>query len=157
MSSDVMSTFTVKQIVARPKIWQYMLLRWLGGAIDLVFIVLLFLIPDMVLGNARYQETIWFWAIVAIIYFPVFEGIWGRSIGKLIAGTMVVDELGKAPGIWKAALRTITRLFEVNPIAAGCLPAAIAVGMSQNCQRLGDMLARTYVVRIKDLASTSSK
>jgi uncharacterized RDD family membrane protein YckC len=157
MSSDVVSTFTVKQIVARPKMWQYMLLRWLGGAIDLVFIVLLFLIPDMVLGNARYQETIWFWAIVAIIYFPVLEGIWGRSIGKLIAGTMVVGESGKAPGIWKAILRTITRFFEVNPVAAGCLPAAIAVAMSQNRQRLGDMLAGTYVVRVKDLALMAGK
>jgi uncharacterized RDD family membrane protein YckC len=40
---------------------------------------------------------------------------------------------------------------EVNPLVVGGLPAAIAVGMSHNRQRLGDMLAHTFVVRVSDL------
>jgi len=47
----------------------------------------------------------------------------------------------------------VTRLVEVNPLLLGGLPAGIAVAMSRRRQRLGDMLAGTYVVRRKDLAA----
>ena len=49
-------------------------------------------------------------------------------------------------------MRTLLRLFEVNPLLLGGIPAAIAVLCSKNRQRLGDMLAGTYVIRTKDLA-----
>lgn len=44
------------------------------------------------------------------------------------------------------------RLVEVNPFLLGGIPAGIAVALSTYNQRLGDMLAGTYVVVTKKLA-----
>jgi uncharacterized RDD family membrane protein YckC len=151
MSADAVSSFTITQAVSRTNIWKYLLLRWAGAWIDFLIIFSFLAVPEWALGNARYQATLWIWIIAPIVYFPVLEGIWGRTIGKLVTGTIVVDNSGKPPGIWKAALRTILRIVEVNPFVVGGLPAAIAVGMSRNRQRLGDMLANTFVVRVGDL------
>jgi uncharacterized RDD family membrane protein YckC len=152
-SSGTASPFAIESIVGRSGIWSYLLLRWLGAWIDFIVVFLFLALPDSALGNALYQETIWIWLVVPVIYFPVSEGIWGRSLGKLVTGTVVVDDAGRAPGILKAELRTVTRLVEVNPLLLGGLPAGIAVAMSRRRQRLGDMLAGTYVVRLKDLAA----
>jgi uncharacterized RDD family membrane protein YckC len=141
----------VEEIAERSDLFQLLLRRWLGAWIDIVVLFSFLLVPDFLLGNALYQDTIWIWAGALVIYFPIVEGIWGRSLGKLITGTIVVDNAGRAPGMLKAGLRTVLRLVEVNPILLGGLPAAIAVAASKRRQRLGDMLAQTYVVRVKDL------
>jgi len=151
MSADGVSTFSVKQAVGRAALWKYLLLRWAGAWIDLLILFFFLLFPEWALGNPRYQETLWIWLIAPILYFPVLEGIWGRTIGKFVTGTMVVDISGKPPGVWKAVLRTLMRIIEVNPLTAGGVIAGIAVCMSQNRQRLGDMLASTFVVRVRDL------
>jgi uncharacterized RDD family membrane protein YckC len=157
MSADAVSSFSVEQAVGQTAIGNYLFLRWAGAWIDLLILFFSLAIPDWALGNARYQETILIWLIAPILYFPILEGIWGRTIGKWVTGTMVVDTSGKSPGILKAALRTIVRLVEANPLAAGGLIAGIAIYMSRNRQRLGDMLAGTYVVRLKDLALVVGK
>jgi uncharacterized RDD family membrane protein YckC len=141
----------VEEIAERSDLFQLLLRRWLGAWIDIAVLFSFLLVPDFLLGNALYQDTIWIWAGALVIYFPIVEGIWGRSLGKLITGTIVVDNAGRAPGMLKAGLRTVLRLVEVNPILLGGLPAAIAVAASKRRQRLGDMLAQTYVVRVKDL------
>jgi len=41
--------------------------------------------------------------------------------------------------------------FVPSDLTAGGVIAGIAVCMSQNRQRLGDMLAHTFVVRVRDL------
>jgi uncharacterized RDD family membrane protein YckC len=45
-----------------------------------------------------------------------------------------------------AALRTILRIIEVNPLLFGAIPAAITIISTRRRQRLGDMLAETVVV-----------
>src|SRR5665811_1478683 len=109
MSADAVSSFSIKQAVGRTMLWKYVLLRWAGAWIDILILFFSLAIPDWVLGNARYQETLWIWLIAPILYFPVLEGVWGRTIGKLVTGTMVVNISGKPPGIWKAVVRTILR------------------------------------------------
>ena len=94
MAADTIAPFAIEAIVKRSNIWRYLLLRWSGAWIDFIVLFLFLLIPDFVLGNLLYQETIWIWLIPVILYFPVLEGIWGRTLGKLIAGTMVVDNSG---------------------------------------------------------------
>jgi len=126
-------------------------LRWIGTLIDWLTLFGLLIVPDWLLGNDRYQQTLWIWLGLVVLYFPVLEGIWGRSLGKLISGTIVVDAAGHPPGIWKAVLRTLARLFEVNPFLVGGLPAGIVMLNSPTRRRVGDMWAKTYVVRMKDL------
>ena len=140
-----------EDIARDSKLLPHLLLRWAGSWIDLIVLALLLIVPDFLLGNEVYQATMAIWLGAAILYFPIAEGFWGRTAGKLLTGLIVVDHAGRPPGLLKAAVRTLLRLVEVNPLLLGGIPAAIAVAASQRRQRLGDMLARTYVVRLKEL------
>ena len=94
--------------------------------------------------------------MAAIAYFPVSEGLWGRTVGKLVTGLVVVDSKGNRPGLLRATGRTVTRMIEVNPFLLGGLPAGLIVFASKRRQRLGDMLAGTYVIPKADLARLRS-
>ncbi|MGO9326711.1 MAG: RDD family protein [Steroidobacteraceae bacterium] len=142
---------SVEAIARRSRPGVMLALRWLGTVVDWLIFFGFLIVPDWLLGNERYQQTIWVWLGPIVLYYPVLEGFWGRTPGKLIAGTIVVDAAGRPPGIWKAVLRTLARLFEVNPFLAGGIPAGIVMLNSVTRRRVGDMWAKTYVVRNKDL------
>lgn len=92
------------------------------------------------------------WLALALSYFIVPEWLWGRTLGKLITRTIIVNEKGDRPSLGQVLVRTLFRLFEVNPLLAGGVPAGIAAALSKRKQRLGDMAADTYVIRVRDLA-----
>ncbi len=121
--------------------------RWLGCWVDFVALAALFLLPDALLGNAMYQKLLPLWIVLAVAYFPLTEGLTGRSLGKLATRTIVVTSTGAKPGIARAFLRTLLRLVEVNPLLFGGIPAALAAMASKTRQRLGDFAARTYVLK----------
>jgi uncharacterized RDD family membrane protein YckC len=127
--------------------------RWLGCWIDFIALVLLLGLPTWVrrpLEPAGVGLVLVGFLLVAL-YFPITEGLWGRSVGKLVSGTIVVDEKGRPPGFGRAAVRTLLRLVEVNPFLLGGLPAGIVSMNTKAHQRLGDLLAGTYVVPLKEL------
>ena len=140
----------IQQLAERSGFGELLVCRAIGACIDFTVLFLFLLIPDAALGNELYQKTIWLWLGALALYFVLGEGLWGRSVGKLIMGTVVVDAAGQAPGILKAVARTVLRIVEVNPLSL-CLPAVIAFAASTRRRRPGDMLARTYVVRAVDL------
>jgi uncharacterized RDD family membrane protein YckC len=140
-----------------------LVLRAVGAQIDILVILLLLIVPTTLLGKEQLSDQVWsyiglFWLVALIGYFVVFEALWGRTLGKLITGTIVIDHNGRAPGFAKAATRTLLRLIEVNPLLIGGLPAGIALLVTKRHQRMGDLLAGTYVVRKKYLnrAATAS-
>ncbi len=141
---------SIAEFAEQSEFGELLVRRACGACIDFIVLFLFLLVPDYVLGNALYRDTLWVWIGAQALYFVIAEGLWGRSIGKLLTGTVVVDGTGRSPGILKAAGRTVLRLVEVNPLFL-CLPAGIAFITSTRRQRLGDMLARTYVVRTRDL------
>jgi len=130
--------------------------RWLGAWVDFVVLGAILLSADYLLGNELYRKTRSVWMFLVIAYFPLTEGLTGRSLGKAISATKVVDRFGQPPGILKAIVRTLTRLVEVNPFLAGGIPAGLIVNFSKNHQRLGDMLAGTFVIKNKDLPRITS-
>lgn len=132
---------------------EMLLRRWLGTVVDTVALGGM-LFVTFLLGEQTRPIGIVLWLIATLLYYPVSEGVWGRTLGKLVTGMIVVDETGRPPGIWKAVLRTLLRLIEVNPFLLGGIPAGIAVAMSEKRQRLGDMVAQTYVVPLKALSNT---
>ncbi|QGZ94713.1 RDD family protein [Terricaulis silvestris] len=131
--------------------------RWLGCWIDLLALVALFFVPALAIGlipngSELPANTILIPALaLSVLYFPVTEGFRGRSLGKLITGLKVVDKDGRTPGIGRAFVRTLTRLVEVNPVLAGGVPAGIVVLCTKRKQRLGDLLAGTYVMSADSL------
>jgi uncharacterized RDD family membrane protein YckC len=76
--------------------------------------------------------------------------MYGRSLGKLASGNIVVNESGRIPRLGQTVVRTVLRLLEVNPFFVGGMPAGIVALMSRSKQRLGDMLASTYVIKMAD-------
>jgi len=85
------------------------------------------------------------------LYFPLLEGFTGRTPGKLLSGLVVVNNEGNRPGCWRASLRALLRLAEINPLLMGAIPAIFATLTSARRQRFGDMLAKTYVLKTEDL------
>lgn len=78
-------------------------------------------------------------------YFFLFESIVGSTPGKLVFG-LWVRRLEGGPCSWQqAAVRTLARIVEVNPLLFGAMPAGIAILVSDHRQRLGDLLAGTTV------------
>lgn len=132
--------------------------RWLSTLVDHVTLFIGAIVvlggAQLLLGDTLYQQTLWLWVPLAgafvIGYFPVLEGLYGATAGKIVAGLRVVDENGNLPGIGKASIRTAFRLIEVNPVIMGGLIAGVCVLASRNRQRLGDMVAKTYVLMKQD-------
>jgi uncharacterized RDD family membrane protein YckC len=83
--------------------------------------------------------------LLAMTYYSLMEGYRGRTVGKMLLGIRVVrEDTGGVPGVKKAAIRSLLRVVDG---IFGYLVGFIAVVVSGKDQRLGDMLARTVVVR----------
>jgi uncharacterized RDD family membrane protein YckC len=83
--------------------------------------------------------------LLIVAYYVLMEGYLGRTVGKLATGITVVSEAnGRPPGVAAAAFRTLLRLVD------GLLGYAVAFVVtlaSDRRQRLGDIVAHTFVVR----------
>jgi uncharacterized RDD family membrane protein YckC len=93
-------------------------------------------------ASEKSHRTIWLIIIglVPILLFIVMQGLTGKTPGKAVLGIKVVKGDGSPPGL----LRTLGR--ELMWIVDFWIVALIAALASQNNQRLGDMVAGTYVV-----------
>ncbi|WP_041834141.1 RDD family protein [Actinoplanes sp. N902-109] len=83
-------------------------------------------------------------AVVVLAYYVGLEGTNGRTVGKYLCGIRVVDEHGNRPGYLSALVRTLLRLIDG---IGGYLLGTIVAANSKNQRRLGDMAAKTLVVR----------
>lgn len=63
-------------------------------------------VPDMVLGVG-----------IFFVYYLFFEGIWARTPGKWLLGTVVVDESGRPPSFGQVLGRTASRLIPFEPFS----------------------------------------
>ncbi len=126
--------------------------RWLATIIDTAVVLALFFTPVVAMERSVAEKVIWVSLALIVAYFPVMETRFGGSLGKLATGTRVVNIRGEWPAWWQSIVRTLLRLIEVNPFLMGAIPAGIIALCSSHRQRLGDMLARTYVLRRVDIA-----
>jgi uncharacterized RDD family membrane protein YckC len=85
--------------------------------------------------------------VVVVLYYVLLEGLTGRTIGKMVTGVRVVDaQTGGRPGILSAVVRTLLRLIDG---LFAYLVGFIVVVNSDRRRRLGDMAAKTLVVRAR--------
>ena len=63
-------------------------------------------VPDIVFGG-----------IVVLIYYTFFEGIWARTPGKFLFGTIVVNETGGKPSIGQVLGRTLCRFIPFEALS----------------------------------------
>ncbi|MGE5229244.1 MAG: RDD family protein [Deltaproteobacteria bacterium] len=87
------------------------------------------------------------WLVVALLYFFLSEGLWGATVGKWLLGLTVVREDGADIGLGAAAVRTAARLVDGLCFYA---VGAVLIWSSGRRQRLGDRLAGTLVVAVRE-------
>lgn len=83
-------------------------------------------------------------AVIWLVYFPYFESTTGQTLGKKLMGIKVVKEDGKKLTMPDAIIRTVLRI--IDGLGAYVL-GLIVILISQKKQRIGDMAARTIVVK----------
>jgi uncharacterized RDD family membrane protein YckC len=125
--------------------------RFLAAQIDHAFGVVLFLAVGMNLGELLGDIGAGCAALSTYMcYYFLPEWLFGATIGKSIFALRVRQVTGERCTATQIAIRTLMRLVEVNPFLLGALPAGIAILATSRRQRLGDLLAKTVVVRRSD-------
>jgi uncharacterized RDD family membrane protein YckC len=95
----------------------------------------------------KYEVRGW-GALVPTVFWFLFivlpEGLTGQSLGHAITGLKIVDSSGNKPSFGQALVR---RLFDLVDISCTMgLVAFIVVKSNQTRQRVGDLVAKTFVV-----------
>lgn len=113
-----------------------------------------FLVRDMVqsavadLGSLFFPGSLFYILSAQVGYYVIVEGLFSTTIGKTVAGIRVVDESGGQIGMGRSAIRNVLRFIDALPVlVAWYVFGFILMVVSDDEQRLGDMVANTYVVR----------
>lgn len=91
---------------------------------------------------------------VVFLYWFLLEGMWdGYTVGKRLFGIKVVEEDGSSCSLGSAFIRN---LFRIVDALFYYLVGFVAMAMSDNRQRIGDLLAGTVVVREQPESDTAT-
>jgi uncharacterized RDD family membrane protein YckC len=126
----------------------------LVGIVAVILAVLLFvpwIIAGALMGGFRAGWIGGFLGISVIMwvlwlaYFTYFEGTSGQTIGKKFMNIKVVREDGSKCDFGSALIRNILRIVDSLPFLY--ILGVILIAATEKRQRLGDMLAKTIVVK----------
>lgn len=134
--------------------------RLLALIIDSIAILAIFILIGMIITSQSggFTETGFslegtpailtfiFTTFFALLYFWLLEGIFGATFGKMIIGIKVVDKSGKKCNLKSSFIRNLLRL--VDGIALYLVGLFVTI-FSKQRQRLGDHLANTIVIEVK--------
>ncbi|MDA8016792.1 MAG: RDD family protein [Thermoanaerobaculia bacterium] len=127
-------------------------IRSLAWFIDLILISLSVFLLQMVLaffGTFGIGLLLIFLFSISWFYGVVFEQLNdGTTPGKKILGLRVVHDDGTPVTVTGSLLRNLLRVADFLPMAYGA--GLVALFLSKDCQRLGDMAAGTLVVYRED-------
>ena len=68
-------------------------------------------------GESGLILLVFLFVLVNIGYYVVLEASTGRTVGKLVAGTKVIDLEGKIPSFSQILLRTLCRYIPFEPLS----------------------------------------
>ncbi len=99
------------------------------------------------------------WAIAILIaipfllewgYFTLFEAFWrGQTPGKRIMRIRVIQETGRPMGLFESMARNLVRIIDWLPTFY--IIGVISMFLTRRQQRLGDLVAGTFVVHEREL------
>ncbi len=145
----------------RARICQGVWIRCLAILIDFVVVAAVTLLASLIvylvlLGGGAFAEVgkgpsswpLWVAALLgAFIYFWMCEAVWGRTLGKRLCDLRVVRRDGARLGTGGAFVRNLLRIVDWLPFCY--LLGAALVWATPGSRRIGDMAARSAVVRTK--------
>jgi len=107
--------------------------RFLNYVLDHIFFMFVLVVIGFILGIliALFNSTAislwiqslgdWGWNLILLLisltYYILFESLSGRTLGKLITGTIVVNENGKKPDFGTIFKRSLCRLIPFNAVS----------------------------------------
>lgn len=101
--------------------------------------------------SAQWATAIYLFSLFVLNwgYFTLFEAFWnGRTPGKRVARIRVIQQSGRAIGLFESMARNLVRYIDALPFCYAV--GVIVVFSSRQHQRLGDMAAGTLVVRERE-------
>ncbi|MCB1249749.1 MAG: RDD family protein [Acidimicrobiales bacterium] len=133
--------------------------RTLAEVIDVLLQIIVMILATVALGSAATALAGAEWVAIVfglmlylaiLVGYPVaMETLWGgRTLGKAALGLRVVTVEGGPERFRHALIRAVIGLVEIWVFLG--LPALLAVTFSKRNQRLGDMVAGTFVLRERD-------
>jgi uncharacterized RDD family membrane protein YckC len=122
-----------------------------GAGIVVLFLVAIVFLPAIHAASQISEK----WAVAIVIfivflfnwgYFTLFEAFWnGQTPGKRIAKIRVIQQTGRPIGIFESMARNFVRY--IDQIPSFYVVGVIAMFVTKQHQRLGDLAAGTLVVR----------
>lgn len=113
--------------------------------LDAVILGFLSLLPALLASfNVTTMFFVFFFSL-QLIYFTGLEWMAGTTVGKGLLGLAVTDERGDDPGFMAVFARNVIRFFDM--LLLGYLISLAMIGFTMKKQRLGDIVARTVVVK----------
>ena len=93
--------------------------------------------------------------LIFLLYFSTLEWLTGQTIGKKLVGIRVVGHGDyRNPSLIAALARNVLRYVDYIPYLFPLIGVLLMLGTKKR-QRLGDLVAKTYVVRAPNLAEGS--
>lgn len=93
---------------------------------------------------AMYSTLMIIWFVISLLYFSYFESKTGQTLGKKLVNIKVVSVKGGKISFGAALIRTILRIIDGQ---GAYLLGLIIILVSEKKQRLGDMAAKSVVVK----------
>lgn len=128
-------------------------LRLVAIIIDMIVLFILGYLIAMVSGQTTtggFQLTgapFFVYSLLSFAYYILMEAFVGGTLGKLALGLRVEMEDGSPCTISASLIRNLLRIVDGLPYVIPYLLGAIIIWTSPTKQRLGDRLAKTYVVK----------
>ncbi len=131
--------------------------RMMAALVDLAIVIAAGIAVDRLLAPLNVFGTDTAQAVIAVCYFAfnmlygaACEWFWrGQTVGKRLLGLRVVEASGLRLNPSQVVVRNVMRLFDMLPVFY--LAGGIACVWNRKCQRLGDLVAGTAVVRVPKL------
>lgn len=155
-------SFTTSQFVTIDYELASPVYRAVAAFLDVVFLLIYLLIASYFISanllNLDFDSLQNRWSVLSIfllrlpwlLYSPVIEYLTnGRSLGKLIMGIRVVKSNGETAGLREYFTRWIFRIVDIWVGGFGFL-ALLVSGTTEKRQRIGDIMADTVVIKVKD-------
>lgn len=120
-------------------------LRLAAAIIDgIILLILSFILRFVILGFWFFWFPVFF--VVPLLYYWLFTGLRGQTLGKMAVGVKVVDDRGSVPGLGIAALREIPGKIVSTPVI---FLGFLWIIWDERKQGWHDKIAKTCVIRIK--------
>ncbi|AEA43478.1 RDD family protein [Fluviicola taffensis] len=155
-------SFTTSQFVTIEYELASPVYRAVASFLDVIFLCIYFMIAGYFINmnlfdldsnsmqNRLSVMTIFLVRLPWFLYSPIIEYLTnGRSLGKLIMGIRVVKSSGETAGFREYFTRWIFRVVDIWVGGFGFL-ALLVSGTTEKRQRIGDIMADTVVIKVKD-------